>query len=67
MGFLQRYLFPSCLVGGVFGLVLMHTGILDIGAGSLETFAYHFFNISFISVGLTRSDDEAPSYKKSNC
>lgn len=64
VGFLQRYLFPSCLVGGVFGLVLLHTGLLDIGAGTLETFAYHFFNISFISVGLTRDDDAAPSTSK---
>jgi ESS family glutamate:Na+ symporter len=59
VGFLQRFLFPSCLVGGVLGLVLMHTGLLDIGAGTLETFAYHFFNISFISVGLTRDDEDA--------
>jgi len=64
VGFLQKFLFPSCLVGGVFGLVLMHTGLLDIGAGTIETFAYHFFNISFISVGLTREDDGAPAISK---
>ncbi len=59
VGFLQRFLFPSCLVGGVFGLVVLHTGFLDIGPGTIETFAYHFFNISFISVGLTRDDEDA--------
>jgi len=59
VGFLQRFLFPSCLIGGVFGLVLMHTGLLDITVGTIETFAYHFFNISFISVGLTRDDENA--------
>ncbi len=58
VGFLQRFLFPSCLIGGVFGLVLMHTGLFDIPAGTIETFAYHFFNISFISVGLTRDDEK---------
>ena len=64
VGFLQRYLFPSCLIGGVFGLIFMHTGFLDIGTGTIETFAYHFFNISFISVGLTRDDDGAPPISK---
>jgi len=59
VGLLQKFLFPSCLIGGVFGLVLMHTGLLDITAGTIETFAYHFFNISFISVGLTRDDENA--------
>jgi len=57
IGFLQKYLFPSCLIGGVVGLILMHTGLLKITANSIETFAYHFFNISFISVGLTRDDN----------
>jgi len=56
VGLLQKFLFPSCLIGGVFGLVIMHSGLLDITAGTIETFAYHFFNISFISVGLTRDD-----------
>ena len=50
---LQRFLFPSCLIGGVSGLILRHTGIIPIDAKILETYAYHFFNISFISVGLT--------------
>ena len=59
VGLLQKFLFPSCLIGGVLGLVLMHTGLLDISAGTIETFAYHFFNISFISVGLTRDDENA--------
>jgi len=54
---LQKFLFPSCLVGGVLGLVFIHTGVLGIKASDIEFFAYHFFNISFISVGLTRDDD----------
>ena len=59
VGLLQKFLFPSCLVGGVLGLAIIHTGVLDIKASAIETFAYHFFNISFISVGLTRDDDNA--------
>ena len=59
VGLLQKFLFPSCLVGGVLGLAFIHTGVLDIKASVIETFAYHFFNISFISVGLTRDTDNA--------
>ncbi|MCK5517760.1 MAG: hypothetical protein KAI39_12850 [Desulfobulbaceae bacterium] len=35
-------------------MVFCHTRGLNISSTSLETFAYHFFNISFISVGLTQ-------------
>ena len=52
---LQKFLFPSCLIGGVLGLILLSTGVIDLTVSHLETFAFHFFNISFISVGLTPS------------
>ena len=52
----QTFLFPSCLVGGVLGLVLVHTGLFTIDRSTVEAMAYHFFNISFISVGLTPND-----------
>ena len=55
---LQRFLFPSCLIGGVFGLILTQTGIVQTDASALETYAYHFFNISFISVGLTSGESD---------
>jgi glutamate:Na+ symporter, ESS family len=56
--FFQRFLFPSCLIGGVLGLILVNTGLVHFSAYGLESFAYHLFNISFISVGLTRGRDE---------
>ena len=60
--FFQKFLFPSCLIGGITGLILINTQVIKIVASDLETFAYHFFNISFISVGLTRSNNqEKPS------
>ena len=59
--FFQRFLFPSCLIGGITGLVIINTGIIDIATSDLEIFAYHLFNISFISVGLTRSNDQEKS------
>ena len=56
---LQRFLFPSCLVGGVLGLVLIQAGVVRIDAKVLEAWAYHFFNISFISVGLTAGNSDS--------
>jgi len=49
--FFQNYLIPSCLIGGVIGLVLINLDLLFIEVQQLETIAYHFFVISFISVG----------------
>jgi len=56
--FFQRFLFPSCLIGGVLGLILVNTGLVRFSSEALETFAYHLFNISFISVGLTQDKQE---------
>ena len=55
---LQRFLFPSCLIGGAVGLILNSSGLLIIDAFALETFAFHLFNVSFISVGLTPSETQ---------
>ena len=54
ISFFQNFLIPSCLIGGITGLILLTTGIFTVSVSSLESFAYHFFNISFISVGLTK-------------
>lgn len=59
LGFFQRFLVPSCLIGGMLGLVVMHAGWVTVDVAAIEAFAYHFFNISFISVGLTQ--DTEPS------
>ncbi len=50
---LQRYLLPSCLIGGILGLIIISTEMIKVPVSDLEAFAYHFFNISFISLGLT--------------
>ena len=59
ISFFQRFLIPSCLIGGVLGLIIINSGIIKLSVTDLETFAYHFFNISFISVGLTNSSDQS--------
>jgi glutamate:Na+ symporter, ESS family len=53
---IQKYLFPSCLVGGLIGMTLLNTKVIDIDFEEIKYFAWHLFNISFISVGLTGSD-----------
>ncbi|MFO8056573.1 MAG: sodium/glutamate symporter [bacterium] len=60
--FIQRFLFPSCLVGGLLAMVLVNAGWVPIAPDYLQLFVYHFFNVSFISVGLTgKSEDEKVS------
>ena len=61
IAFFQRFLFPSCLIGGIIGLILVNLQVIKIAVSDLEIFAYHFFNISFISVGLTHSNDQKDS------
>ena len=56
IAFFQRFLIPSCLIGGILGIILLNIGVTRVPVANLETFAYHFFNISFISVGLTRNE-----------
>lgn len=51
--FFQKLLFPACLIGGLLGLVLINLGVISLNVEVIKAFAYHFFNISFISVGLT--------------
>lgn len=60
----QKFLFPSCLLGGVLGSILINTGLISIHADALESFAYHFFNLSFISVGLTRDSGSGSNGQK---
>jgi ESS family glutamate:Na+ symporter len=55
--FLQQFLIPSCLIGVILGLVMINLGVIRLPVENLEVFAYHFFNISFISVGLTRDEN----------
>ncbi|RJQ74592.1 MAG: hypothetical protein C4519_16430 [Desulfobacteraceae bacterium] len=56
LGFFQKLLFPASLIGGIAGLVLANTGILPLDKDMIQAFAYHLFNISFISVGLTPTE-----------
>ncbi len=53
LGFFQKLLVPASLIGGLLGLAVVNAGILAFNTELIKAFAYHLFNISFISVGLT--------------
>jgi ESS family glutamate:Na+ symporter len=56
--FFQVFLIPSCFLGGIVGLVLISMKVVNASTSLLETFAYHLFNISCISIGLTASEEQ---------
>ncbi len=53
--FLQRFLVPSCMIGGILGMIAMNLGWVKLDVRLFHSIAYHFFIISFISIGLTRA------------
>ncbi|MBW2408665.1 MAG: hypothetical protein JRF72_02630 [Deltaproteobacteria bacterium] len=51
--FLQRFLVPACMIGGIIGMILINLDLIPLKTELFQTIAYHFFIISFISIGLT--------------
>jgi len=64
IGFFQSYLLPSCLIGGSIGCLFLNLKIINLPVSLFENFAYHFFNIAFISVGLTWNENKGASGKQ---
>ncbi len=62
----QQFLIPSCFLGGLIGLVLISTGLVKASTSLLENYAYHLFNISFISLGLTAPEKEGGRVTEKN-
>lgn len=54
ISFLQKFLIPSCLIGGLIAMILRNLELIALSHSILEILVYHLFNISFISVGLTQ-------------
>ncbi|MFH1137932.1 MAG: hypothetical protein V1816_17825 [Pseudomonadota bacterium] len=52
----QRFLVPACLIGGLFGMAVVNLGLIPLNIELFQGIAYHFFIISFISIGLTREE-----------
>ena len=51
--FLQKYLVPSCMIGGLAGMIVLNLNLIPLPVELFHAIAYHFFIISFISIGLT--------------
>ncbi len=73
VSFVQKFLFPSCLIGGIIGIIVINLspagifaegGLIPVATDQLETFAFHFFSLSFVSIGLT-PDDNSDGTKQS--
>lgn len=60
LGVFQKLLFPASLIGGLLGLAAVNSHVFGFDPELIKAFAYHFFNISFISVGLTPPASAAP-------
>ena len=39
MAFFQRFLVPSCLIGGILGLVVLHAGMIRLDTATIEAMA----------------------------
>ena len=61
---LQRFLIPSCLIGGFIVMILRNMFLQDIlPYATLEIMVYHLFNLSFISVGLTPAKESGDTQR----
>ena len=54
--FFQKFLIPGSLLGAAFGALSVNT-LLEIDYQIVQGIAYHFFNISFIAIGLIPSQN----------
>jgi ESS family glutamate:Na+ symporter len=63
VGFLQRFLFPACIIGGILGFGLRSGGLIRIDPDVFALIAFHLFSLGFLSIGLT-GGDERPGGKK---
>ncbi len=52
---LQKFLVPACMIGGVIGMIALNLNLIPLDAALFHAIAYHFFIVSFISIGLTAS------------
>jgi glutamate:Na+ symporter, ESS family len=74
VGFFQKFLVPSSLIGGLLGFILMsldwvgipgvENGWIAIDADVFSLIAFHLFSFSFISIGLISGGGSAGANKK---
>ena len=68
--FLQNFMVPACLTGGVIGFFILNTtGFPQVQPELYPALAYHFFTISFVCIGLrgmSKVDQSKGSATKGN-
>ncbi len=62
--FFQNFMIPSCIIGGMLGIIVINLNILPMESEIFEAFVYHFFTISFISIGLTYNRESRDQKEK---
>ncbi len=69
--FLQNFMVPACLTGGVIGFFILNTtGFPQVQPELYPALAYHFFTISFVCIGLrgmSKVDQSKGSATKEMC
>lgn len=61
--FFQKFLVPSSIIGGLLGFVLINSFDIGLKPEMFTMITFQFFNLSFISLGLTGVDGEKNSSK----
>ncbi len=56
--FLQTFLVPASMIGGLLGMVLLNCGLIPVNPGTFHAIAYHLFIISFIAIGLSVAESK---------
>ena len=54
----QKALIPSCILGGVVGLIALNAGWVSVDVPTLNGMTYHFFALSFMSLGLAGQEKQ---------
>ena len=54
----QKALIPSCILGGVAGLIALNAGWVSVNGPALSGMTYHFFALSFMSLGLAGQEKQ---------
>ncbi len=65
----RKYLIPSCIIGGVLGLIFQNTGLADatgfgIDVSFLQLLVYHLFCLTWVYIGLRKPEKKSSSSTK---
>lgn len=61
--FVQKFLVPASIAGGVVGFIIINSFETGLNSNMFTMITFQFFNLSFISLGLTNVDKEVNTSK----